>query len=264
MRFFYVIVISYFMGLIFFFFIGLGKITSLMFPAVTWNSIKDIVEVMAGVATASSALFAVYVYSESEKEKRYIRAWDIIGEIKSLCENLSDFYLKRYALNKLIARFYNSCRKLSLDERKELGDELAVLMNMLLQRIELSSIFGSPIVSNRLDDYNWCIEDDDIDEEILKIAFYLYVNNLVSNRGDLWGINDQYESQYFLPKIMCIAQPILIDNFYFPKSQYWRRDKLDSFPSTVPVKIARLIKIFHADNNFKNRLFSMVEKILRN
>lgn len=138
----------YFLALVAFFVLGLGKVASLMGVKEILDNVNVIFQLLANLATFVALPIAVFTYLNSEKDKKLIRAKDSFDELKGLMSNLDDLIVNKWTIKNAFSKFENRISFLSEEDKKSFVDDVCTLSISLLKKIRPHHIF--PI---KLNDY---------------------------------------------------------------------------------------------------------------
>lgn len=138
----------YFLVLIAFFVMGLGKIASLMGVKDILDNVNIIFQALANLATFIALPIAVFTYLNSERDKKIIRAKDSFDELKNLTSNLDEFIVNKWAIKSSFSKFENRISSLADEDRNSFKNDVHTLSLTLLKKIRPHHIF--PI---KLNDY---------------------------------------------------------------------------------------------------------------
>lgn len=139
-KWFWVIVAAYFLGLILFFYVGLGKITSLMFPE-GLEGVRRGVEFLSWIATIFALPTAAITYIFSVRENKKLAANDSLESLKNSLSDLNTVIDRRWEVLNDFSKFENRISDLKVHEAKELIENLSSFCKTVLRRVRVHHIF---------------------------------------------------------------------------------------------------------------------------
>lgn len=278
-KWFWMIVVFYFLGLVAFFFVGLGKITSLMFPD-TLESIRKGAEFLSWVATTFAFSAAAITYWSNVRQNKKLAAKDALESLKNNLSDLNEIIDRRWEVLDSFSKFENRVSDLAAHEANELIDALSSFCKSLLVKIKVHHIFPVGIgdyingqtaifkVTNDGKVVNFDKDVDGIQKTLDATAKLLFKKNIVHDlQGNFFLKTD--ESAYgVLSKIASYAQPDLFNHYLVDKKsgmglrkvEFSEGDKFAVFQSFEYIPAA----IFYL--NFahgRHRLFNEVKELLK-
>lgn len=222
------IVVAYFLVLVVFFTVGLGKITLLMFSQDQLVYLKDMLEIMSWLATIFSLPAAAIAYIGSIREKRFLVAKDALSSIKDSMGVLDSLVDRRWEIMDGFSKFENRLSGLSSSERKDLIDELSAFCKTILKQLKLHHIF--PIGVNDYGSFGTCIfnrdeygnivdfdSDSDGNQKTLEaIAKIMYKKGLANEIQGKFFLNTSLSAYEVLCRVTSYAQPYSFRYFLEP------------------------------------------------
>jgi hypothetical protein len=212
---------AYFLALVAFFVLGLGKISWLMFHDISGESVKDGIEVASWLATivigVVSLVLSLKAYSDAERSKKLVDAKDVLFEVKNHFFTLEEVASKRWEIVNSFSRFESRMSYLGYEHRRDLENQLCTFCNTLLVKIRPHHIFpfgagGYPKEGVNIFEVSNgnCIpfEGDEAFQDTCKaLARCLLERNMVTKLGEEFFVKDADSSYPVLMKIIEYAQP---------------------------------------------------------
>lgn len=221
MRLIVVAVGAYFLALVAFFAVGLGKISWLMFHDISGQGVKDGIEVASWLATivigVVSLVLSLKAHSDAERSRKLVDAKDVLYEIKNYFSSMEEVVSKKWEIVNSFSRFENRISYLAYEHRRDLENQLCTFCNTLLVKIRPHHIFPFDIDGYPKEGVNVfeisngkCIpfEGHETFQKTCKaIARCLIERNMVIKSGEEIFVADSDSSYPVLIKIIEYAQP---------------------------------------------------------
>lgn len=217
-KWFWLIAAAYFFGLIIFFYVGLGKITFLMFPE-SLEGIRSGVEFLSWIATIFALPTAAITYLFSVRENKKLAAKDSLESLKNSLSDLNEIIDRRWEVLDDFSKFENRISDLKVHEANELIDALSSFCKTVLRKVRVHHIFpleindyigGETAVFEITPDgeiVNFDKEVVGIQKTLDATAKLLYKKNLVVDLQGKYFLKTHESAYRVLSKITYYAQP---------------------------------------------------------
>jgi hypothetical protein len=259
-KWFWLIVIGYFLGLITFFFFGLGKIASIIFPALSMSNLKDVAFIVSSMVGASSFFLALITYLRAEKEKRFLRALELFKDIKELVLKM-DFHVNRDQIIVMLAELDNNIASLDESQQKGIADARSAFFRSILKKVNCKNVFGehdNTLSRVKPDRGSIFPKNEKFESELWDTACYFYDGDLVEEMpGGIFWLKDEGDMLYLLTKIIQYAQPIVDNNFYDTKFRVWKKNGLEDLYVNISNVPASIIYLYSSSE--RHKIFQLVK-----
>lgn len=258
-KWFWIVVLAYFLGVVALFFLGLGKIATLMFSNESAQVIKTFFQVMAWISSAAGFLWGIKIYNETVKEKRYLSASDVLNELQMVLSDLKHLSKKRDQIVVMYSKFESRLRMVQDHEKVELEAELSSFCRGLLKRIEYKHIFGKvevPVFANIDVPESLQLIDKKFEGELIRSAYYVFHAKLINVIGEKVFIKDPSGVVDLLTLIIKLSQPIIAQNYF--KGREWKADKVEDLYFQLEKIPAAIINVYFSDK--KQDIFYFCKK----